>query len=306
MRRDRACKVIWNQFLKSAGYIDQRLIRLGLEEAGTQEDLDAFLKDWDINNSPIRIVVLVAYIMKSRPDLSFPSSISPRLNGIISYCRFRNLGMETSLREIMDTLNNNNIKNLILGDWAMRILRPDYPRWINNIDILVPEDGYDKAVEESIRIKKSVCVNVYQSPDDRISPEIIVFYYLLNLYDNLLSGQTAESLITTFADIKYLSSLKEGIDTELVWEDAKFYRKEFQVYLASKLVNSVVPGVFPEKWPGSYPASGRILRKRLVDFLFRKDALDRSGKIIKEGTRRGLIPSFIKYLIWFFLSGNKS
>lgn len=303
MRRNNDHQALWNNVFRSIGVINQGLLRLGLDNNGTQEDLDAFLKEWNIDKSPIRCVVLVAHIMKTRPDLSFPESMTPRLNGVLSYCRFKNLHIETVLNEIVKSFKNNTITYNLLGDWAMRDLRPDYPRWINDIDILVPASDYDKAVDIAASVKSDCGVNLQQSLNEGFSMETLVFFNLLGLYENLLAGQSIESLVTSFIDLKYLSLLNKGFNSPVIWNLAKLYKREFPVTLASRVANSVVPGIFPDQCPESSFSSGRILKKRLVDFLYRRDVLNGTrSKILKEGTRRGLIPSVVKHFVWCLVS----
>ena len=189
----------------------------------------------------------------------------------------------------------------------MKELRPKYPRWINGIDILVPAFDYNSASAIVSSIKSDTEINIYQSFKDQFSREDLVLFTLLKLYDNLILGQTPESCVTLFSDIKYLASLEGGIDTGIVWKDAILYRKEFQVTLVSKVISTALPGIFPDQWPESR-LTGRILKKRLVDFLFQRDVINNKSKngflhrIIKEGTRRGLIPSVLKHFIWYLVS----
>lgn len=303
MRRENDLKSLWKSVFRSVGEINQGLVKFGMEDKGTQEDLNIFLKDWDIDKSPIQCVVLVAHIMKSRPDLSFPASLIPRLNGVLSYCRFKNLHIETILNEIVNSFKNNNITYNLLGDWAMKDLRPEYPRWINNIDILVPVSEYNHAAETVESINSDTDIIIQQSLQEGFSLETLVFFAALNLYGRLLAGQPIESCITTLIDINYLSSLNKGLDAGKIWNLAREYKREFQVYLISRIVNSTTPGLFPNQWPDSSSLSRRILKKRLVDFLYRRDVLSGTdNKILKEGTRRGLIPSVVKHLIWCLVS----
>ena len=289
------CQDLFNHVFRSIGSIDQRL--LGLENKCSQEDLDCFLKDWDIEKSPIQSVIFLAQVMKSHPDLSFNASLTPRLNGVLSYCRFKNLHIETILNEVVNALNNNNIGYELIGDWAMKRLRPGFPRWINDIKILVGADDYNKAISIVSSIKSDTRIILHQSLDGGLSLEKLLFFSLLNIYDILVSGQPLEACVTTLSDIRYISSLKEVLDTEIIWKEATFHGLEVEISIASNVVSSTVSGLFPDKWP-DYSLSSRIVKKRLIDFLFRRDV----PNIIKKGTRIIPIPSFIKYLTWLLVS----
>ena len=139
--------VILTQGDEALGDLDRRLLKLALDEGTTQEDIDAFVKDWDIEAAPIRSVMLMAYIMKTRPDLEFPATISPRLKGVLSFCRFQNLKREAHLSKVGKALNKEGIPFAILKGGAMKVYRPDFPRWMNDIDIIVPESFYRRVVD---------------------------------------------------------------------------------------------------------------------------------------------------------------
>ena len=142
--------VILTQGNEALGDLDRRLLKLALDEGTTQEDIDAFVKDWDIEAAPIRSVMLVAYIMKTRPDLEFPATISPRLKGVLSFCRFQNLKREAHFRKVSSALSAEGIPSLVMKGGAMKVYRPDFPRWMNDIDMLVPASEYERAVDIAV------------------------------------------------------------------------------------------------------------------------------------------------------------
>lgn len=142
--------VILTQGDEALGDLDRRLLKLALDEGTTQEDIDAFVKDWDIEAAPIRSVMLVAYIMKTRPDLEFPATISPRLKGVLSFCRFQNLKREAHFRKVSSALSAEGIPSLVMKGGAMKVYRPDFPRWMNDIDMLVPASEYERAVDIAV------------------------------------------------------------------------------------------------------------------------------------------------------------
>ena len=311
-------KIIDNQSESLIGPLDRRLLRLALDERQGQADLDAFLNDWDIEAAPIKSVLLAAYIMKNRPNLKFPQSVSPRLNGVLSFCRFQNLKREAHFKKIASALCNEGIIPMIIKGGAMKVYRPDFPRWMNDIDILVPASDYDRAVDIAVSLGygrmmiTDHSVDLHQSDSEEglldihkhlemftgkeitlnegffsraskrnffstkgllPSPEDMVFIALVNLYKNLAKNQTIESSVTTFFDIKYLIGLNECFDIGIVWENARKSDTVFQVMFASKVVESVVPGIFPEGW---YSLKDEIIGRfdeQLVDFLFQRDIM---------------------------------
>ena len=70
---------------------NQKLLDLAFNENLQQSDLDAFMENWDIEENTGNKAIMVAYLMKERPDLKFPESVKPRLAGLLNYYRFQNL-----------------------------------------------------------------------------------------------------------------------------------------------------------------------------------------------------------------------
>lgn len=127
--------------------MDRRILSLSVASGVTQADLDKALEGWDIEKSPIQVVLALSYLLKSRPDLVFPESMSPRLKGVITFCRFQNLKLSSHFNRIAKALNDAAIPFAILKGGAMKVYRPDYPRWMSDIDLLIEgdEDRFKKA-----------------------------------------------------------------------------------------------------------------------------------------------------------------
>lgn len=126
--------------------LDRKLLEMALSKEISQVELDDFLKDWDIESAPIKSVMLLAYLMKTRPDLKF-HEITPRLDGVLSFCKFQNVKREAHFSKVGKALNKERIPFAILKGGAMKVYRPDFPRWMNDIDIIVPEADYQRVVE---------------------------------------------------------------------------------------------------------------------------------------------------------------
>ena len=124
---------------------ERRLLTMSLGPSVSQEELDAFLKDWDIEKVPIHSVILLAYLMKIHPELSFPDSVLPRLKGVLNFCRFQSLKLFSHFSRIAGALNRRNIPFVILKGGAMKVYRPDFPRWMGDVDILVKEKDFHAA-----------------------------------------------------------------------------------------------------------------------------------------------------------------
>jgi len=123
------------------------LLRLSLAGETTQSQLDSFLTGWDIEAAPIAEPMLLSYLMKMHPDLIFPESIRPRLSGLLNFSRYQFLNLVGHFGTYTRALRAQGIEFLIMKGGAMKALRPDFPRWMGDIDILVPEKDYHKAEE---------------------------------------------------------------------------------------------------------------------------------------------------------------
>ena len=127
------------------------LLRLSLSGDPSQQELDDFLAGWDIEAAPIAEPILMSYVMKMHPELVFPEAIRPRLNGLISFCRYQFLNLVGHFGSYTRALQAEGIDFLIMKGGAMKALRPEFPRWMGDIDILVREKDYEKAEEVAAR-----------------------------------------------------------------------------------------------------------------------------------------------------------
>ena len=127
--------------------LDSRILEMALSPDGISQDrLDGFLSEWDIEKAPIKSVMLLAYAVKGRNDLSIKRSVGARLEGVLRFCRFQNLKKEAHFGKVAKALGAAGIPVMILKGGAMKVYRPDYPRWMNDIDFMVREADYDRAV----------------------------------------------------------------------------------------------------------------------------------------------------------------
>lgn len=124
---------------------ERRLLSMALAPSATQEELDSFLQGWDIEQAPIHSVILLAGLMKAHPELSFPDSVLPRLKGVLTYCRFQSLKLYAHFAKIATGLKDHQIPFVLLKGGAMKALRPELPRWMGDIDILVKEQDFHEA-----------------------------------------------------------------------------------------------------------------------------------------------------------------
>lgn len=129
---------------------EKQLLSLATAPSVSQQELDYFLERWDMEAASLHSVILLAYLMKIHPDLFFPDSVQPRLQGVLSYCRFQNLKLSAHFSKIAGKLNAGNIPFVLLKGGAMKVYRPGFPRWMGDIDILVKEQDF-AAAEKIVR-----------------------------------------------------------------------------------------------------------------------------------------------------------
>lgn len=126
---------------------EKELLKLTFEENPTQENLDKLLGDWDIEKKDASKSLMLAYFIKRHPLLKFTSYEEPRLKGLLNFYRFRNLKTIAHYTKIGKTLNKQGIEPLILKGGAMKYLRQELPRVMNDIDIVIPEKDFTRCAD---------------------------------------------------------------------------------------------------------------------------------------------------------------
>ncbi len=125
---------------------EQPLLQLAFKDDLTQAEVDAFLQTWDIEKYGSDKALLLSYVMKKHPALKFGAYAAPRLSGVAQYYRFKNLALLAKYHEIVGALNAAGIVPLIFKGGAMKHLRPELPRVMGDIDILLAdEEQHQKA-----------------------------------------------------------------------------------------------------------------------------------------------------------------
>ncbi len=126
---------------------DLKLLSLIFSKAPTQEELDNFLKTYDIEVAGGYKALMLSYFMRMYPELNFSKYESPRLKGVFNFYRFQNMKLISYFMKIGKVFNENNIPMLILKGFAMKYLRQDLSRAMGDIDILVPENKFIQAID---------------------------------------------------------------------------------------------------------------------------------------------------------------
>ena len=137
----------------SAQYItenDEKLLKLFFKDDATQEDLDNFLSEWDIEEEGGNRALMLAYFMKKHPELKYPQYIEPRLQGLLRYFKYRNLTLMSHFKRICSAIKKKNVDILIMKGGLLRYYNPEYPRLMSDIDILVHDYDYKTAVDTAL------------------------------------------------------------------------------------------------------------------------------------------------------------
>lgn len=126
---------------------EKDLLEISFKTNPTQEELNELLKKWDIEKKDASKSLMLAYFIKMHPHLRFTSYEEPRLKGLLNFFRFRNLKTIAHYTKIGKALNKNGIEPIILKGGAMKFLRSDLPRVMNDIDIVIPEKDFIRGAD---------------------------------------------------------------------------------------------------------------------------------------------------------------
>jgi hypothetical protein len=118
----------------------------------TQARLDACLQNCDIEALGAHKTLMLSYVMQENPDLVFPGHAGPRVKGLIDFYRFKNLRILAHCSRIGRTLNEAGIPLLLFKGAAMKSLRPNLPRHMGDVDMLIPA----KRMAEALRLCEGI------------------------------------------------------------------------------------------------------------------------------------------------------
>ena len=140
---------------------DELLLNLIFSNKTTQEDLDKFLSQWDIEVMGGHKALILSYFMKMHPELNYPEYVAPRLKGLFQYYRFQNMKLISHYKKICNKLNLLNIDFLIFKGGCIKYLRPDYPRVMGDIDILVDKKHWKKCGIAAEQMGYDTCWDIH-------------------------------------------------------------------------------------------------------------------------------------------------
>ena len=172
---------------------DTKLFDFILRKEVSQTEFDDFIKSWDIEEEGGDKALFLSYFMKTHPDLEYPEYIEPRLKGILQYYRFKNLKLISGFMKICNRLKEEKIDIMIIKGGAIKHYRPDFPRIMNDIDILVRnQKDYERSKEivEELGYSYMQCPHSIDLYDENGKPGVLDIHCRMGMIskeDNLLN-----------------------------------------------------------------------------------------------------------------------
>jgi hypothetical protein len=170
---------------------DRLLLDLVFNENPSQNELDEFLTHWDIEREGAHKTMMLSYFMKMHPELSFTEYAKPRLEGLLRYYRFYNMRTLACFPGLGRALNRAGIPILVFKGLAMKLLRPELSRVMEDIDFIVPEEKYAEAIHiaenagfehkleqdaehavDLIHFDKKCLIDIHKCPNLKYGPNI--------------------------------------------------------------------------------------------------------------------------------------
>lgn len=125
---------------------DQLLIDTVFARQPAQDMLDRCLERNDIEVIGGYKSLLLSYLQKDHGELRFSEYAAPRLRGLIEFYRFANIKLLSHFSRIGKVVNRAGIPFVLLKGAAMKVLRPELPRPMNDVDILVSPERLGEVV----------------------------------------------------------------------------------------------------------------------------------------------------------------
>lgn len=281
-----------NLALDVFGETDIRSLRLAFSSVVSQEEVDSLLEKVDFNKCSDASLTIAANFAASHPEISFPEEAKPLLSKTGSRCKARHMQLLTHFSKIHAALNEKGIPFIVIKGGAMKSYRPEYARWMSDVDVLIPGDDFQKAVDAvkglgfimsetrhsaGLRDPKTMqnVVDIHRfipmgtgkerSFNETLSqraisllfsslpvrvpcPEDMVFISLVNFWKNVTNKTSERSVANLCPDLKYFVEREGGLNWETVRSNALMTGTAETVYLSTRLLENVVPGLFPENF----------------------------------------------------------
>lgn len=133
---------LYKQYVSAA---DQALFDFVFSNEPTQESLKRCLDACDIEVVGADKAVLLSYVGYEHPELKFSDYAGPRIKGLNTFFRFKNMKVLSHFSRIGKAYNEAGIPMLLFKGGAMKVLRPNLSRPMGDVDILIPAERIDEA-----------------------------------------------------------------------------------------------------------------------------------------------------------------
>jgi len=97
----------------------KQLLNLFSYSALTQEELDHFLSDWDIEVTHSDEALLLSCVQKEHPELDFGAYNGPRLSGLYDFYKFRSMDFLYHFSRLLKALNEAAISQAVPNSGAL-------------------------------------------------------------------------------------------------------------------------------------------------------------------------------------------
>lgn len=126
---------------------DLLLLDFIFNQEHTQTNVDALLKEWDIEVAGGEKALALSYVAKRHPELDFGTYTGPRLAGMWTRVRFENLRQMAHFNKVVKALNGAGIRPMVIKGVAIKILNPSRPCIMGDVDLVVRDGDYNLARE---------------------------------------------------------------------------------------------------------------------------------------------------------------
>jgi hypothetical protein len=144
---------------------DRLLLRLLFADTLTQDNISELLVDYDIDEAPVDFSLRLAYLLKNHPQIEFPPQFLPRLEGLIRFFQYKNATLLCGFNEVGKRLNKKQIPILLMKGILFRYFYPNEPRFMWDVDFLVPEENYEEAIQTAVESGFSIKLREPHSTD---------------------------------------------------------------------------------------------------------------------------------------------
>ena len=126
--------------------VDLKILRLLRLPVVSQEQLDSALVERDFKNYSTASLTIAYNFATIHREVTFPDEAKPFLNKVGLRCRDRHIKLLSHFSKINSALNEKGVSFIVIKGGAMKAYRPEWTRWMSDVDILIPGDDFQDAL----------------------------------------------------------------------------------------------------------------------------------------------------------------